>query len=73
MGVAKAALEASVRYLAADLGPKNIRVNAVSAVPSKRSRQRGSPGSRASRLSIGSARRSGAMDQSEVADAAVFR
>ncbi|MEY3596671.1 MAG: hypothetical protein RL543_624, partial [Pseudomonadota bacterium] len=29
MGVAKAALEASVRYLAADLGPKNIRVNAV--------------------------------------------
>ncbi len=31
MGVAKAALESSVRYLAADLGPKNIRVNAVSA------------------------------------------
>ena len=31
MGVAKAALEASVRYLAADLGPSNIRVNAVSA------------------------------------------
>ena len=31
MGVAKAALEASVRYLAADLGPKNIRVNAISA------------------------------------------
>jgi enoyl-[acyl-carrier protein] reductase I len=35
MGVAKAALEASVRYLAADLGPKNIRVNAVSAGPIK--------------------------------------
>jgi enoyl-[acyl-carrier protein] reductase I len=33
MGVAKAALEASVRYLAADLGPKNVRVNAVSAGP----------------------------------------
>src|SRR2546427_4964980 len=33
MGVAKAALEASVRYLAADLGPKNIRVNAISAAP----------------------------------------
>src|SRR5213594_4083816 len=33
MGVAKAALEASVRYLAADLGPRNIRVNAVSAGP----------------------------------------
>jgi enoyl-[acyl-carrier protein] reductase I len=35
MGVAKAALEASVRYLAGDLGPKNIRVNAVSAGPLK--------------------------------------
>jgi enoyl-[acyl-carrier protein] reductase I len=33
MGVAKAALEASVRYLAADLGPKNVRVNAISAGP----------------------------------------
>ena len=33
MGVAKAALEASVRYLAADLGPDNIRVNALSAGP----------------------------------------
>ncbi len=33
MGVAKAALEASVRYLAADLGPENIRVNALSAGP----------------------------------------
>ncbi len=33
MGVAKAALEASVRYLAADLGPKNIRVNSISAGP----------------------------------------
>jgi enoyl-[acyl-carrier protein] reductase I len=35
MGVAKAALEASVRYLAADLGKKNIRVNAISAGPIK--------------------------------------
>jgi len=33
MGVAKASLEASVRYLAADLGPKNVRVNAISAGP----------------------------------------
>ncbi len=33
MGVAKAALEASVRYLAADLGPGDIRVNAISAGP----------------------------------------
>lgn len=35
MGVAKAALEASVRYLAEDLGRKNIRVNAISAGPMK--------------------------------------
>ncbi|HET7680282.1 MAG TPA: enoyl-ACP reductase FabI [Xanthobacteraceae bacterium] len=35
MGVAKAGLEASVRYLAADLGGKNIRVNAISAGPIK--------------------------------------
>lgn len=35
MGVAKAALEASVRYLAADLGPQRIRVNAISAGPIK--------------------------------------
>jgi len=35
MGVAKAALEASVRYLANDLGPDNIRVNAISAGPVK--------------------------------------
>jgi enoyl-[acyl-carrier protein] reductase I len=33
MGVAKAALEASVRYLAADFGPRDIRVNAISAGP----------------------------------------
>jgi enoyl-[acyl-carrier protein] reductase I len=33
MGVAKAALESSMRYLASDLGPKNIRVNAISAGP----------------------------------------
>jgi enoyl-[acyl-carrier protein] reductase I len=35
MGVAKAALEASIRYLAYDLGPKGIRVNAISAGPIK--------------------------------------
>src|SRR3546814_7402841 len=33
MGVAKAALEASVRYLAVDLGPAGVRVNAISAGP----------------------------------------
>src|SRR5215813_11321655 len=35
MGVAKAALEACVRYLAVDLGSKNIRVNAISAAPAR--------------------------------------
>ena len=35
MGVAKAALEASTRYMAADLGPRQIRVNAISAGPIK--------------------------------------
>ena len=35
MGVAKAALEATVRYLASELGPRNIRVNAISAGPVK--------------------------------------
>jgi enoyl-[acyl-carrier protein] reductase I len=41
MGVAKAALEASVRYLAADLGPSNIRVNAISAGAVKTTSARG--------------------------------
>ncbi|MEP7364580.1 MAG: enoyl-ACP reductase [Acidobacteriota bacterium] len=41
MGVAKAALEASMRYLAADLGAKNIRVNAISAGPIKTASARG--------------------------------
>jgi enoyl-[acyl-carrier protein] reductase I len=44
MGVAKAALEASVRYLAADLGPQNIRVNAISAGPIKTLAAKGIPG-----------------------------
>jgi enoyl-[acyl-carrier protein] reductase I len=35
MGLAKASLEANVRFLAADLGPQNIRVNAISAGPIK--------------------------------------
>ncbi|KAF9394300.1 hypothetical protein CPC16_011777 [Podila verticillata] len=35
MGLAKASLEASVRYLASSLGPKGIRVNAISAGPIK--------------------------------------
>jgi enoyl-[acyl-carrier protein] reductase I len=41
MGVAKAALEAAVRYLAADLGARNIRVNAISAGPIKTASARG--------------------------------
>jgi enoyl-[acyl-carrier protein] reductase I len=46
MGVAKAALEASVRYLAADLGAQNIRVDAILAAPVK------TPAARSSRLAI---------------------
>jgi enoyl-[acyl-carrier protein] reductase I len=41
MGIAKAALEASVRYLAADLGPSNIRVNGISAGPMRTLSARG--------------------------------
>lgn len=44
MGVAKAALEASVRYLASDLGARNIRVNAISAGPIKTLAARGISG-----------------------------
>jgi enoyl-[acyl-carrier protein] reductase I len=44
MGVAKAALESTVRYLAADLGPKNICVNAISAGPIKTLAAAGIPG-----------------------------
>jgi enoyl-[acyl-carrier protein] reductase I len=44
MGVAKAALEATVRYLANDLGPKGIRVNAISAGPIKTLASRGISG-----------------------------
>ena len=44
MGVAKAALESSVRYLAADLGPSGIRVNAISAGPIKTLAASGIPG-----------------------------
>jgi len=73
MGVAKAALEASVRYLAADLGPQNIRVNAVSAGPIKTLASAGIPG-----LSLMlQAQRERAplrrgMELGEIADAAVF-
>jgi len=44
MGVAKAALESSVRYLASELGPRGIRVNAISAGPIRTLAARGIPG-----------------------------
>jgi enoyl-[acyl-carrier protein] reductase I len=73
MGVAKAALESSVRYLAADLGPKNIRVNAISAGAIKTLAAAGISGF-SSILQVYRERaplRRG-VDQSEVADTAVF-
>lgn len=73
MGVAKAALESSVRYLASDLGPKNIRVNAISAGPIKTLAASGIAGL----SSILQTYRDRAplrrtVDTSEVADAAMF-
>jgi enoyl-[acyl-carrier protein] reductase I len=73
MGVAKAALEAIVRYLASDLGPSNIRVNAISAGPVKTVSARGVKDF--SRLLEGAARMAPLRrntDPAEVADAAVF-
>ncbi|HVG02619.1 MAG TPA: enoyl-ACP reductase [Nitrospira sp.] len=73
MGVAKAALEATVRYLANDLGPKNIRVNALSAGPIKTLAARGVSG--ISKMvdhhrSFAPLRR--ATEQGEVGDTALF-
>jgi enoyl-[acyl-carrier protein] reductase I len=73
MGVAKAALEASVRYLASDLGPMGIRVNAISAGPIKTLAASGIAGF----SSILQTYRDRAplrrtVETSEVADAAVF-
>ena len=73
MGVAKAALEASVRYLAADLGPKNIRVNAISAGPIKTLAAAGISGfSAILQLYRDRAPLRRTVETSEVADAAVF-
>jgi enoyl-[acyl-carrier protein] reductase I len=73
MGVAKAALESSVRYLASDLGPKNIRVNAISAGAIKTLAASGIAGF-SSILQVyrdrAPLRRS--VETSEVADAALF-
>ncbi len=73
MGVAKAALEATVRYLAYDLGPKNIRVNAISAGPIKTLAARGVSG--ISKMvdhhrEVAPLRR--ATEQAEVGDTALF-
>jgi enoyl-[acyl-carrier protein] reductase I len=73
MGVAKASLEASVRYLAADLGPKNIRVNAISAGPVKTASARGIKDFSkvlGSVAAVAPLRRN--TDPAEVADTAVF-
>jgi enoyl-[acyl-carrier protein] reductase I len=73
MGVAKAALEASVRYLASELGPDGIRVNAISAGPIKTLAAAGVKGLR-SMLAVVEERaplRRG-VSQQEVGRAAVF-
>jgi enoyl-[acyl-carrier protein] reductase I len=73
MGVAKAALESTVRYLAADLGPKNIRVNAISAGPIKTLAAAGVPGfSNILQIYRDRAPLRRTVDTSEVADAAIF-
>ncbi|MCS6951254.1 MAG: enoyl-ACP reductase [Bryobacterales bacterium] len=73
MGVAKASLEAAVRYLAADLGPRGIRVNAISAGPIKTASARAVPGF-STMLEVmpqrAPLRRN--VDPAEVADVAVF-
>jgi enoyl-[acyl-carrier protein] reductase I len=73
MGVAKAALESSVRYLAADLGSQNIRVNAISAGPVKTLAAAGIGGFS---TILGIVRERAPLkrtiEQSEVGDAAVF-
>ncbi len=73
MGVAKAALEASVRYLASELGPRGIRVNAISAGPVKTASARGIRDFSKILQVVGEhapLRRN--TDPAEVADAAVF-
>jgi len=73
MGTAKASLEASVRYLAAELGEKNIRVNAISAGPVKTAAARGVK-DLSKILEVGQSRSPlrRNTDPAEVADLAVF-
>jgi enoyl-[acyl-carrier protein] reductase I len=73
MGVAKAALESSVRYLASELGPRNIRVNAISAGAIKTLAAAGISGfSSILQVYRDRAQLRRGVDQSEVADAAIF-
>jgi enoyl-[acyl-carrier protein] reductase I len=73
MGVAKAALESTVRYLASDLGPQNIRVNAISAGPIRTLAAAGISGFRnILQLYRERAPLRRNVDAAEVADAAVF-
>src|SRR5258708_10892047 len=73
MGVAKAALESTVRYLAADLGPKNIRVNAISSGVIRTLASSGISGfSSILQIYRDRAPLRRTVDTSEVADAAVF-
>ncbi|MBK9306693.1 MAG: enoyl-ACP reductase [Nitrospira sp.] len=73
MGVAKAALEATVRYLAYDLGPLNIRVNAISAGPIKTLAARGVSGiTKMVDLHKETAPLRRATEQGEVGDTALF-
>lgn len=73
MGVAKAALEAAVRYLAADLGPRRIRVNAISAGPIRTLAAAGVPGIRRLMADmLDKAPLGPDLDAADVADAAVF-
>ncbi len=73
MGVAKAALEATVRYLASDLGPRGIRVNAISAGPIKTLAASGISGfSTILQVYRDRAPLRRTVDTAEVADAAMF-
>jgi enoyl-[acyl-carrier protein] reductase I len=72
MGVAKAALEATVRYLAWDLGKERIRVNAISAGPIKTLAAAGVSGFRSSLRYYGQVAPLGNIDQDDVGNAARF-
>jgi enoyl-[acyl-carrier protein] reductase I len=72
MGVAKAALEATVRYLAWDLAPEKIRINAISAGPIKTLSAAGIGGFRKSLRLVGEVSPLGNVTQEDVGEAATF-